>query len=38
MIAEIQHRKPPLLAKKYDDHAASPVEPIAKTLPTSRKQ
>lgn len=32
MIAEIQHSKAPLLSKKYNDHAASPVEPISKTL------
>lgn len=38
MVAEIQHCKAALLSKQYNDHAASPVEPISKTLPVSTKQ
>lgn len=37
MVAEIQHSKAPLLPKKYNDHTAGPVEPIAKALPGSKK-
>ena len=33
MVAEIQHSKAALLPKQRNDHAASPVEPIAKALP-----
>lgn len=38
MVAEIQHCKAALLSEQYNDHAASPVEPISKTLPVSTKQ
>lgn len=37
MVAKIQDSEAALLPKKDDDHAASPVEPIAKALPTNRK-
>lgn len=36
MVAEIQHSKTPLLPKEDDDHAASPVEPVAEALPETR--
>lgn len=36
MVAEIQHCKAPLLPEQHDDHAAGPVQPIAKTLPKSK--
>ena len=38
MVAEIQHCKTALLSEQNNDHAASPVEPISKTLPVSTKQ
>ena len=38
MVAEIQHSKAALLPKQRNDHAASPVEPIAKALPGDKKQ
>lgn len=38
MVAEIQHCKAALLSKQYNNHAASPVEPISKTLPVSTEQ
>lgn len=37
MVAEIQHSKAALLPKQRNDHAASPVEPIAKALPGDKK-
>lgn len=38
MIAKIQYSKAPLLPQKHDDHAASPVEPVAKTLSGNKEQ
>lgn len=38
MVAEIQDSEAPLLPEENDDHAASPVEPVTKTLPADRRQ